>query len=247
MRSLEEGSRSRKIPQKLASNCATGILDLTPNEPIPNARCISKWPDRFCGMIPALLLVLSVVVYRVTTGLLIHSGAGWLSNFAPLAAIALCSAVYFPKKYKFSVPLLTLFISDVVINLRYGAPLLDPQILVRYGALALVGCLGLLLQRRASLKTLLPASIVASTMFYVITNTFSWLSDPGYAKNFAGLIQSLTVGLPQYSATPTWMFFRNSLVSDLIFAGLFVVCMNAGRSMGRSRERASQFRPVTAG
>jgi hypothetical protein len=98
-----------------------------------------------------------------------------------------------------------------------------------------------------SLKTLLPASIVASTMFYVITNTFSWLSDPGYAKNLAGLIQSLTVGLPQYSATPTWMFFRNSLVSDLIFTGLFVVCMNAGRSMGRPRERASQFRPVAAG
>ena len=138
-------------------------------------------------MIPALLLVLSAVVYRVTTGLLIHSGAGWLSNFAPLAAIALCSAAYFPRKYKFSVPLLTLFISDVIINLRYGAPLLDPQILVRYGALALVGCLGLLLQSRASLKTLLPASIVASTIFYVITNTFSWLSDPGYAKNFAGL------------------------------------------------------------
>jgi hypothetical protein len=93
----------------------------------------------------------------------------------------------------------------------------------------------------------LPASIVASTMFYAITNTFSWLSDPGYAKNFAGLIQSLTIGLPQYSATPTWMFFRNSLVSDLIFTGLFVVCMNAGRGMGRSRERASQFRPVAAG
>jgi hypothetical protein len=73
------------------------------------------------------------------------------------------------------------------------------------------------------------------------------LSDPGYAKNFAGLIQSLTIGLPQYSATPTWMFFRNSLVSDLIFTGLFVVCMNAGRGMGRSRERASQFRPVAAG
>ena len=198
-------------------------------------------------MIPALLLVLSVVVYRVTTGLLIHSGAGWLSNFVPLAAIALCGAAYFPKRYRFSVPLLTLFISDVIINLRYGAPLLDPQILVRYGALALVGCLGLLLQSRVSLKTLLPASIVASTMFYVITNTFSWLSDPGYAKNFAGLIQSLTVGLPQYSATPTWMFFRNSLVSDLIFTGLFVVCMNAGRSMGRPRERASQFRPVAAG
>jgi hypothetical protein len=198
-------------------------------------------------MIPALLLVFSAVAYRVTTGVLIHSGASWLSNFAPLAAIALCSAAYFPKKYKFSVPLVTLFISDVVINFRYGAPLLDPQILVRYAALALVGWLGVLLQNRASLKTLLPASIVGSTIFYAITNAFSWLSDPGYAKNFAGLIQSLTVGLPQYSATPTWMFFRNSIISDLLFTLLFVICMNLGRSMERSRGRVARFRPVAAG
>jgi hypothetical protein len=189
-------------------------------------------------MIPALLLVLSAVVYRVTTGLLIHSGASWLSNFAPLAAVALCSAAYFPKTYKFSVPLVTLFISDAVINFRYGAPLLDPQIVLRYFALALVGCIGVLVQNRASLKTLLPASIVGSTIFYTITNAFSWLSDPGYAKNFGGLIQALTVGLPQYSATPSWMFFRNSLISDLLFTLLFVFSMNFGRSAERSRAHA---------
>jgi len=198
-------------------------------------------------MIPALLLILSVVVYRVTTGLLIHSGASWLSNFTPLAAIALCSAAYFPKKYKFSVPLVTLFISDVVINLRYGAPLLDPQILVRYAAVALVGCIGVFLQNRASLKTLLPASILASTIFYAVTNAFSWLTDPGYAKNFTGLVQSLTVGLPQYSSTPTWMFFRNSLISDLLFTLLFVLCMNVGRTRERSGASAAQFRPAAAG
>ena len=190
-------------------------------------------------MIPALLLIFSVVAYRVTSGLLIHSGASWLSNFVPLAAIALCSAAYFPKKYKFAVPLVTLFISDAVLNFRYGAPLLDPQILCRYLALALVGWIGLLLQYRASVRTLLPASIVGSTIFYVITNAFSWLSDPGYAKNLAGLIQALTVGLPQYSATPSWMFFRNSLLSDLVFTLLFIVCMNLGRSVERSRARAA--------
>ena len=48
-------------------------------------------------------------------------------------------------------------------------------------------------------------------------------------KNVAGLIQALTVGLPQYGSTPTWMFFRNSLVSDLLFTLLFVACMNFSR------------------
>ena len=84
------------------------------------------------------------------------------------------------------------------------------------------------------MKTLLPASLAGSTLFYIITNAFAWLSDPGYAKNFAGLVQSLTIGLPQYSATPTWMFFRNSLLSDLFFTGLFVLCMKLGRSPARA-------------
>jgi hypothetical protein len=184
-------------------------------------------------MIPPLLLIISAVVYRIATGLLIQSGATGLSNFAPLAAIALCGAVYFPPRFKFSVPLVALFISDVVLNYHYARSIFDPHILCRYLALAVVGCIGLLLQNRASLKTLLPASIVGSTVFFFITNTFSWLSDPGYVKNFAGLVQALTVGLPEYSATPTWMFFRNSLLSDLFFTLLFVACMSFGRNAGR--------------
>ncbi|HEY2124618.1 MAG TPA: hypothetical protein VGG94_04055, partial [Chthoniobacterales bacterium] len=44
-----------------------------------------------------------------------------------------------------------------------------------------------------------------------------------------GLVQALTVGLPQYSATPTCMFFRNSLVRDLGFTCLFVLCVRFGR------------------
>ena len=185
-------------------------------------------------MIPALLLVLFAVVYRVATGLFIQSGATWLSNFAPFAAISLCGAVYFPKCYKFSVPLVAVFVSDLILNLHYGASLLDPLIFCRYGAFVLIGLLGLVLQNRASLKTLLPASIGASAIFYFITNAFSWLTDPGYARNFAGLIQALTVGLPQYGATPTWMFFRNSLLSDLFFTVVFVLCVNFGRSAERS-------------
>jgi hypothetical protein len=191
-------------------------------------------------MIPALILILSAVAYRIAAGFLIHSGSAlWLSNFAPMAAIALCGAACFPTKFKFAVPLGALFVSDLVLNYIYGAPLLQAQMLGHYIGLAIVGLLGLALQNRASLRTLLPASLVGSTIFYVITNAFSWVSDPGYGKNFTGLIQALTVGLPQYSATPTWMFFRNTLLSDLFFTLLFVVCMNFGRQASRGRAGAA--------
>ncbi len=192
-------------------------------------------------MIPAFLLVLVAVVYRIATGILVQSGAAtWLSNFAPLAAIALCAAVYFPGKYKFTVPVLALLVSDMVLDSYYGARLFDAQMIGRYLALLAVGAVGLLLVRRASLKTMLPATVAGSAIFYFISNTFSWLSDPGYVKNFAGFIQALTVGLPGYA--PTWMFFRNSLVSDLVFTGLFVLAVHYGRSTERARTMSAVSR-----
>ena len=181
-------------------------------------------------MIPALLLVFLTVLYRIASALIVQNGgSAWLSNFAPLAAIALCSAIYFPRKYKFTVPFAALLLSDLLLDVFYRASFFSPEVLCRYFAFALVGLLGLAISRRPSLKTVVPASLAGSVLFYAITNAFSWLSDPGYLKNFAGLITSLSVGLPQYSATPTWMFFRNSLVSDLLFTLLFVTCMSFSR------------------
>lgn len=196
-------------------------------------------------MIPAFFLIVSAVAYRLLTGWTLHTGSSWLLNFAPLAAIALCAAVYLPRGYKFTVPLLALFISDAVLNYHFGASLLDPLILCRYAAFALVGLIGWRLRDRASLATLLPASVAGSTIFYLITNFFSWLTDPGYLKNFAGLIQSLTVGLPAYSATPTWMFFRNSLFADLFFTALFVACMSFARRSAQAGDAREPW-PRTA-
>src|SRR5256885_670865 len=153
-------------------------------------------------MIPAFLLIVAAVAYRIVTGLAITSGTTWLSNFAPMAAIALCGAAYFPARYKFTVPLIALFISDIVLNIHYHAPMLDPLICCRYLALIVVGLLGLALANRPSRKTLLPASLAGSVLFYVIPHAFAWLSDPGYAKNFAGLVQALTGGLPRSCPRP---------------------------------------------
>src|SRR5205807_8944859 len=110
-------------------------------------------------MIPALFLVICVVAFRAMTGLLIHSGAAtWLSNFAPLAAIALCCAAYLPPRYKFALPLVTLFISDLILNATYHAPLFDPQILSPSLALPVLGLIGFALRGRASSHATLPAS-----------------------------------------------------------------------------------------
>ncbi|HEY2712360.1 MAG TPA: DUF6580 family putative transport protein [Chthoniobacterales bacterium] len=181
-------------------------------------------------MLAAILLAFLTIIYRVAAAIIVqHGGSTWLSNFAPMAAIALCSAAYFPRKYKFAVPFGALLLSDIALDLYYHVSFLEVTVLCHYLAFAVVGLLGLAISHRASLKTVLPATLAGSVLFYLITNAFSWLTDPGYVKDFAGFIQALTVGLPQYGTTPTWMFFRNSIVSDLVFTVIFVACLHLSR------------------
>lgn len=172
----------------------------------------------------ALLLLAAVILYRLCIGLQ-PGHLPWLENFAPVAAVALCGGIYLPRRLAFIVPLGALFISDVVLNWHFRYPLVSPEMISRYVALAATVGLGIMLQNRPRLSTVLPASLLGSFLFYVVTNTSSWLTWPGYARTFSGWLQALTTGLPGYA--PTWMFFRSSVISDLLFTALFVLCMAA--------------------
>lgn len=176
-------------------------------------------------MFAAILLLLVVVVYRVGIGFASGGEFHDLQNFAPVAAIALCGAVYLPRRLAVVLPLAMLFASDLILNVFfYHWPMLSWDILPRYAALALISVLGLALRDRARTGTLLAASAVGSIAFYLITNTGSWLAEPRYAKTFAGWLQALTKGLPGYA--PTWTFYRHTLISDLLFTALFIGCMH---------------------
>ena len=60
-------------------------------------------------------------------------------------------------------------------------------------------------------------------MLFRSTNSDAWLRDPFYVKNAAGWWQAMTVGRPEFP--PTLFFFRNTLVSDLLFTGMFALTM----------------------
>lgn len=180
-------------------------------------------------MLPAILLIVVVAVFRVVSGLMVADGAdaSWLANFSPLAAVVLCGAIYLPKRLAIALPLAALLVSDLIINARYGVSM-DAAMLVRYAALGVVAALGFALRGRARLGSVALASVGGSTVFYLLTNTASWIVEPAYVKSAVGWLQAVTVGLPGFP--PTWMFFRNSLVSDLLFALLFVGCVAWSRA-----------------
>jgi hypothetical protein len=83
--------------------------------------------------------------------------------------------------------------------------------------------MGLALRAQPHVGWIAGASVLGSVAFYLITNSAAWFVEPGYAKTAAGWWQALTTGLPGYP--PTLVFFRNSLLSDVLFTLLFVGCM----------------------
>jgi hypothetical protein len=200
-------------------------------------------------MFAAFFLLVVVVLYRIFSGFMGSADFHWLHNFAPLAAIALCGAVYLPRRVAAVLPLAMLFISDLVLNLfHYHQPLFTFDILPRYFALALISGLGFALRGHASLLRLLGASVAGSLIFFVISNTGSWLYEPGltavdhrlYAKTFAGWLQAMTTGQPGYPST--WWFYRYTLLSDVFYTALFVTCM----AVSAKSEDALQVRGTQA-
>jgi hypothetical protein len=174
-------------------------------------------------MFAAIFLILVAVLYRVVPVMAGMDQTGWLSNFAPMAAIALCGAVYLPRRMAVALPLVALLMSDVLLNVfHYHRTLFTWEILLHYIALGLVSALGFALRGRVTGFRLFGASIAGSVIFYVVTNTGAWISEPLYAKSLAGWFQAMTIGLP--NLPPTWIFSRNTFVSDLLFTGLFFVC-----------------------
>ena len=191
-------------------------------------------------MLPAAILFAVAVAYRLVVGF--TGNESLLPNIAPVAAIALCGAFLFPRRYALILPLAILLVSDVLLNGHYGYALVTGEMMVRYPVFLLIAFVGLRLARNPKVGSLLLASLGGSTLFYIVSNTVSWMSEAAYAKTIGGWIQALTVGLPGFP--PTWVFYRNTLVGDALFTLLFAACVVLAKKREESRELAPDATPL---
>jgi hypothetical protein len=170
----------------------------------------------------AVALILLATGYRIV--------AAWnpeLANFSPLMALAFCGAVYFRNRWMWLVPFLALSASDLYLNqyhaTQFGYTWDLSGMLVRTACFAAALGLGWMVAHRRSWLNLLAGCLGGSLLFYLATNTVEFFGDAFYAGTPAGWWQAMTIGHPQYP--PTLFFFRNTLVSDLVFTGIFALAM----------------------
>ncbi|MBN1118071.1 MAG: hypothetical protein JXA77_12745 [Bacteroidales bacterium] len=139
-------------------------------------------------------------------------------NFAPIGAMALFGAAYFSQRYlSFLVPIISMWLSDLVLNNVVYSQHFDYFVWFyqgcywTYGAFILIGLVGFVLLKRIRIHNLILVSLLASLVFFIVSNFGVWASTTMYPKNFSGLIACYAAGIP---------FFKNTLMGDLVYTGV---------------------------
>ncbi len=128
------------------------------------------------------------------------------ANVAPISAIGLFGGAKIGRS-GILVPLAALLITDSIIGFY------SPGVMISvYLSIALTGLAGYFFLRKSpNSARLVTVTLLASLLFYFITNAAVWWFTPLYPNSLIGLAQSYIMALP---------FLRNSLVGDLAYTGL---------------------------
>ncbi len=148
------------------------------------------------SLISPLLIIYLAVVLR----LLPHP-----PNVAPIAAIALFGGAYLNKKYALIVPIVAMFISDLFLGFH-------ESVFMVYFSFLIIGLIGIWLSKHKNPILVVSATLFSSLLFFILTNFNYWYATTLYPKTFSGLLASYWYALP---------FFRNSIIGDLLYVGLF--------------------------
>jgi hypothetical protein len=170
------------------------------------------------------------------------------ANFSAAYAMVFCAGLYVPGVAGWVIPLAVLAGTDLLISFFFYPQYFTwkgflvnqtPNYLAYAGLIALGRSVG----RKRPWWMLLCGGMVGAVLFYLVTNTASWLILP-YAKTWAGWITALTAGMPGHAET--WEFFRNTLSSGGLFTGLFVgaMKMTEAEEEGQAEEPEKETQPV---
>ena len=152
-----------------------------------------------------ILILLLLILYRIIPGRPM--------GFSPQIAIALfCGSIFMDKKIAFLIPLMCMFISDILYQVLYTYNLstiqgfYDGQIL-NYALLTSLVFFGFYLKKNPIISI-----ISAPTAYFIVSNFLVYISNGGLHRT--NIIQCYVDAIP---------FYAMSLLSTALFSTLFMI------------------------
>ena len=171
---------------------------------------------------PRTTTLITMIMLAATFRLLQSSNVfSFMSNVTPVGAIALFGGCYFMDRWKaFLVPLLVLFISDVLLNRIYY---FDHWTLFYSGAYWIYGSFALIVMighfiGKVTVLNVTKAGIAAAFTHFIVSDFGTWAGGGTdittglpFTPDLDGLLKSYYLALP---------FLRNMMIGNLVFCGI---------------------------
>ena len=147
----------------------------------------------------SLTLILFVLAAALSRVLFSLTSCTPLINFTPIGAMALFGGVYFSRGKAFLFPLLTLWISDLLlcrINFYHEWRLFYDGFAWVYAAFALMVLVGKYIEPNKSVGRFLSSAVLCMLIHWVFTDFGVWLSGTIFPVTFAGWVACMVAAIP---------------------------------------------------
>ncbi len=147
-------------------------------------------------------MTILLIILGVFTRLIPH----W-PNFTAIGGLSLFAGAALPRRTSWTVPLGSMLISDYLLTATRHQPFWHGQLLAVYLSFGFIWLLGTTIRRQANFLLIGGASLGASSLFFLLTNSV-WLTVGHglYQHTLAGQLASYVAALP---------FFGPTVLSDL--------------------------------
>ncbi|MDB5020680.1 MAG: hypothetical protein JWQ28_1807 [Pedobacter sp.] len=149
---------------------------------------------------------ITVLIFILVTGLFralipMVGDVNILANFSAVGAIALFGGAYFNSNSKaFSLPLLTLFLSDLILSLTvyksFNSGFLYEGWYLIYAAFALMVLVGKIILRNVNIINVILATFVTVFIHWIVTDFGVWYGSAMYPQTMAGFSTVLVNAIP---------------------------------------------------
>lgn len=162
------------------------------------------------------MLAILIIAIGIFSRVVLHT-----PNFTPILSLALFGGMYLKGRQALWVPIALMMISDIIIGYH-------DTLVYTYGSIFVISLMGMWLKNHKSWMNVISTSVIASLIFFVVTNFGAYLSL--YPHTIAGLQECYIAAIPFYRST-----LLSTVAYSLVLYGVYEWVLKRSQGLALAR------------